>query len=112
MLFFTPAAAPVTVTLNWHCALGPIVAPVSEITPVALVVVSVPPHMAVGPESGTVSPAGSVSLKPTPVKATALVFAMVKVNEVVPLRGMVPAPKALVNVGADTCWTDLRYAIS
>jgi hypothetical protein len=44
VLFFTPAVAPVTVTLNVHVPLAGTVAPLSVITPVAFTVVSVPPH--------------------------------------------------------------------
>ena len=42
VLVYCPEAAPVTVTLNWHCEFTGIVAPVKAI-PVGAVVVSVPP---------------------------------------------------------------------
>jgi hypothetical protein len=72
-----PAVAPVTVTLNWHWPLDAIVAPDSEI-PVGAVVVSVPPHT-VDVLLATVSPVGSVSVKPTPVSVVP-VFEFVMVN--------------------------------
>src|SRR5262249_59878086 len=81
VLVYWPAAAPVTVTLNWHWPLAAIVAPVSEM-PVGAVVVTVPPQI-VAEALATVRPVGSVSVKLTPVSET--VFApglgMVKVSE-------------------------------
>jgi hypothetical protein len=44
VLFCSPAVAPVTVTANVHVPPAATVAPPSEITPVAAVVVRVPPH--------------------------------------------------------------------
>ena len=63
-----PAAAPVTVTLNWHWLFTAMVAPVKAI-PVGAVVVSVPPQT-VAEAFATVKPVGSVSVKATPVRAT------------------------------------------
>jgi len=48
----------------------------------------------------TTRPAGSVSLKPTPVSAVAvLLFWMVKVSEVEPFSGIEAAPNALIMTG-------------
>jgi len=79
------------------------VAPDSEMRPVALVVVTVPPHGEVE-ELATVSPAGSVSIKATPVSATVLAtgLVMVKVNEVVPFGAMFAGTKALAIDGGAT----------
>src|SRR5260370_37205436 len=70
MLFFTPPVVPVTVTLNWQGLLPPVPidAPLRLITPVELVVISVPLQVG-GLESGTVNPPRSVSLKATPGNA-------------------------------------------
>src|ERR1051326_1862297 len=62
---YWPAAAPVTVTLNWHWLFTAIVAPESAM-PVGAVVVSVPPQT-VAVALATVSPVGSVSVNATPV---------------------------------------------
>src|SRR6476661_2587525 len=62
---YWPAAAPVTVTENWHWLLALMVAPVSAM-PVGAVVVSVPPQT-VEVALATVRPVGSVSVKATPV---------------------------------------------
>jgi len=68
--------------------LAAIVAPLNVITPVALVVVKVPPHTVVL-ESATVTPAGSVSVNPTPVSATVeFGLVIVKVRVLVPFTGM------------------------
>ena len=74
---YPPAVAPVTVTLNWHCPLAAMVAPV-KVIPVGAVVVSVPPHT-VAVLLATVNPVGSVSVKPTPLKELP-VFGLVIVN--------------------------------
>src|SRR6266481_2829726 len=83
VLVYWPEAAPVIVTLNWHCELTAIVAPDSA-TPAGLVVVSVPPHT-VAEELATVSPVDNVSAKATPVSGSTFAagFVMVKVNDVV-----------------------------
>jgi hypothetical protein len=72
VLLCKPAVAPVTGTLNVQvvglapCATDP---PLNVILPVEFTVVSVPPQVVVGPESATVSPAGSVSVKAMPVRS-------------------------------------------
>src|SRR6478609_8080374 len=84
-----PAAAPVTVTENWHWLLAAIAAPVRAM-PVGAVVVSVPPQT-VAEALATVKPVGSVSVNATPVRATAFAagFVMVKVSEVVAFSAIV-----------------------
>src|ERR1700730_43594 len=80
VLFFAPPLVPVTVTLNWQVLLPPVPidAPLRLITPVELVVVSVPLQV-VALESATVNPAGRLSVNPTPVRVVAE-FGLVIVN--------------------------------
>jgi hypothetical protein len=95
----TPAAVPVTVTMNEQVPLAASVPPVNEIIPGA-VVVTVPPQVARVP-LGTDSPAGSMSVKLIP-DSDWLVFGLVIVNIklVVPPTGMLASPNPLVSVGA------------
>ena len=97
-----PAAAPVTVTLNWHWLFAAIVAPESAI-PVGAVVVSVPPQTVEVPLA-TVSPVGSVSLNATPVRATALAagLVIVKVSDVVAFSAMLLGLKTFAIEGGAT----------
>ena len=97
-----PAAAPVTVTLNWHWLFAAIVAPVKAI-PVGAVVVSVPPQT-VAEALATVSPVGSVSVNATPVSATAFAagFVIVNVSEVVAFSAMLDGLKTLAIDGGAT----------
>src|SRR5437868_561389 len=83
VLVYWPEVAPVTVMLNTHWLLAAIVAPV-RLIPVGAVVVTVPPQMP-AEAFATVNPVGSVSVKATPVRATALApgLVIVNVNEVV-----------------------------
>lgn len=101
-----PAAAPVTVTLNWHWLFAAMVAPDKAI-PVGAVVVSVPPQT-VAEAFATVSPVGSVSVNATPVSATALAagLVMVKVSEVVAFRAMPLGLKTLAIEGGATTLTE------
>lgn len=78
VLFHTPAAAPVTVTLKEHIPLAARVPPVRVIVPGAVVVTVPPPHVVEVPFA-TVSPAGSVSVNATPVNPR-LEFGFVMVN--------------------------------
>ena len=102
VLVYWPAAAPVTVTLNWHWPLAAIVAPERAI-PVGAVVVSVPPQT-VALAFATVNPVGSVSLKATPVNATAFAagLVMVNVSEVVAFRAMLLGLNTLAIDGGAT----------
>jgi len=105
VLFFTPAVDPVTVTLNAQLPFAAMEPPLKEITPVAAVVVNVPPHCA-AEESATVKPAGNVSVKATPDSAVAVFgLVIVKLNVVVPFSGMVAAPKDLLIAGGATTVT-------
>jgi len=105
MLFLFPAVVPVTVTPNVQLPLAAIEPPVSEMTPVAAVVVNVPPHCAVE-ESATVKPAGKVSENATPVSAVVVFgFVIVKLNVVVPFKAIVAAPKAFEIEGGATTAT-------
>lgn len=63
-----------------------------------------PPQVPVRPLGVEITkPAGSVSLKPTPVSATVvLLFWMVNVSEVDPLSGMLAAPNDLMITGGAT----------
>jgi hypothetical protein len=101
-----PAAAPVTVTLNWHWPPAAIVAPVNAI-PVGAVVVNVPPQT-VAVALATVKPVGSVSLNATPVSATAFAagFVIVKVSDVVAFRAMLLGLKTLAIDGGATTLMD------
>jgi hypothetical protein len=102
-LFLTPLVAPVTVTLNWQLVLVAILPPVNVMVPGARVVSTPPPHAGCAPVVGTVSPAGRVSVTPTPVSPTlAFGFVMVKVSDVVPLTAMFAAPKDLAIDGGAT----------
>src|SRR5712692_7705055 len=77
-LCLIPGVVAVTVTLNMQLEPAAIKAPLSEII-FGPVVVSVPPQVEVGPDVGTVSPEGSVSVNATPVSPT-VVFGLVIVN--------------------------------
>jgi hypothetical protein len=97
VLFCNPAAVPVTFTENVQLALAAIVPPLRLIVFVPAVAVIVPaPHVPVRPFGVEMTnPAGSVSLKTTPVRATVVLgFVMVKLSEVDPFNGMLAAPKA------------------
>jgi hypothetical protein len=102
VLVYCPAAAPVTVTLNWHWLFAAIVAPESAI-PVGAVVVSVPPQT-VAEALATVSPVGSVSVNATPVSATAFAagFVMVNVSDVVAFSAMFAGLNTLAIEGSAT----------
>jgi len=100
VLFCTPATVPVTFTLNVHDPLAATVAPVRlTLLPPAVAAIVPPPHDPVRPFGvATAMPAGNVSVKPTPLSATAFGagFVTVKLRLVVPFRGIVGAPNVLV----------------
>jgi hypothetical protein len=105
VLFCVPAAVPVTLTENVQEALAAIVPPLRLMTFVPATAVIVPaPHVPIRPFGvETTRPAGSVSLKPTPVSATVvLLFWIVKVKLVEPFSGMLAAPNALMMTGGAT----------
>src|SRR6478609_6226059 len=97
-----PAAAPVTVTANWHWLLAAIVAPLRAM-PVGAVVVRVPPQT-VAEAFATVRPVGSVSVNATPVRETAFAAGLVIVNvsDVVAFRAMFDGLNTLAIDGGAT----------
>lgn len=102
VLFFVPAVVPVTLMEKVQLLLAETEAPVSATEPLPAVAVMVPPpQLPVRPLGVDMTrPAGMVSVKLTPVKsALELLFWMVKVRDVEPLRGMFPAPNALMMTG-------------
>jgi hypothetical protein len=98
---FVPAVVASTFTVKVHEPLAGSVAPVKLTLDEPATAVIVPPHEPVRPFGvATTRPAGSVSLKPTPVNAAPLLgFEMVNVRVVVPFTLMLPAPNALLSVG-------------
>jgi len=93
---------PVTFTENVQELLAAIVPPLRLITFVPCVAVIVPaPQEPVRPFGVEITrPAGSVSLKPTPVSdVLVLLFWMVKVKLVEPFSGIEAAPNALIMTG-------------
>ena len=112
VLFCTPAAVPVTLTLNVHDALAASVAPARLTLPDPAAAAIVPPPQApVAPlGAATCSPAGKVSVNPILVSVwLALGFVTVKLNEVAPFRGIVTAPNAFVIPGGEIT---LRFAVA
>src|ERR1041385_5774541 len=101
VLFCTPAAMPFTFRLMVHELFAARVPPVKLIEPDPAAAVAVPPQLLVKPLGvATTKPAGSVSLKATPVSAIDVFgFAMLKVSEVEAFSRMLAAPKAFVIVG-------------
>src|SRR6476646_5881398 len=97
-----PAAAPVTVTENWHWLLAAIVAPLRAM-PVGAVVVRVPPQT-VAEAFATVRPVGSVSVNATPVRETAFAAGLVIVNvsDAVAFRAMFDGLNTLAIDGGAT----------
>jgi hypothetical protein len=100
-----PDAVPVTLACTAQLLLAAMVPPVRVMVPEPATAVAVPPHVFVSPLGvATTIPAGSVSVKATPVSATALAagFVTVKVREVVPFKGIAATPKALAIEGGAT----------
>ena len=104
-----PASTPVTVTLKEVLPPTPIV-PLEKLMVPGAVVTSVP-LPAPNEPLATASPAGSVSMKATPVSATPLAAGLVSVNVkvVLPLSGIETAPKLAAMIGGATtvrlCWS-------
>src|SRR5216683_6989813 len=106
-----PEAAPVTVTLNWQLLFVLIVVPDSVTVFVPLMVrLLVPPQTLLIPLA-TVSPAGSVSVKATPVRATELAagFVIVNCNNVVAFKAI---GEGLNNLAIDGGATLLRLKVA
>jgi hypothetical protein len=101
-----PEATPVTFTMIVQLALTATAPPVSVMLTEPATAVAVPAQLFVNPLGvATTSPVGSVSANATPASATAFAagFVIVNVKEVVPFRGIFPAPKALaIEGGAST----------
>jgi hypothetical protein len=99
---FTPAAVPVTFTLNVQEPLAASVPPLRLTTPVPCVAVIVPPPQdPVSPLGVEITrPEGKVSLNPIPVRVLEL-FALliVKLSDVLPFNGMLAVPNPLLMVG-------------
>jgi hypothetical protein len=98
-----PAAVAVTFTLSVQLAVAATVPPLNVTLPEPATAVAVPPQVFVNTFGvATTVPAGNVSVKATPLRAT--VFAtglvIVKVSEVVPFTATPVAPYALAIVGA------------
>src|SRR5262249_21474786 len=109
VLFCCPAAVPVTFTANVHEELAAMIPPdkLMALVPCVAVIVPAPqePLNPLGVEM--IRPAGSVSLKATPVSPTVvLLFWMVKLKLVEPFNGIEAAPKALLMVGGATTVID------
>jgi hypothetical protein len=105
VLLFTPLVVPVTLTANMQFPLAASVPPESDTLLEPIVAVITPaPHVPVRPFGEAITrPAGKLSVKLTPARALPVFgFVIVKVREVVPLREMLAAPKALLMVGGAT----------
>src|SRR5215510_7295685 len=115
VLLASPAAVPVTLTVSVQEELCVTLPPDRLMTPVPAVAVTLPPQVLVtpgGPATTNVPVAeGSVSLNATPVRSPLagvpglFGLLMVKVTVVVPLSGILAAPKALLIVGGATTVT-------
>jgi hypothetical protein len=105
VLFFTPEVVPVTFTMILQLVLTATVPPLKLTLPLSAAAVAVPPHAlfrALG--FATTNPAGNVSVKATPLSATAFAtgLVMVKVKLVAPFTGIEAAPNALLMLGGVT----------
>jgi len=108
-----PVVVPITFTANVHELFTGIVPPASDRLPEAATAVTVPaPHVPASPFGVAInSPAGSVSVKATPVSETVFAtgFVIVKLRAVEPFNGMLAAVNAFVIVGAAAM---LRFAVA
>jgi len=99
VLLHTPVVAPVTVTKNEQLPLAASVPPLKLIR-FGEVVETMPPQAAVGPEVGTVIPAGRESVNAMPVSPSVeLGLVMLKVRLVVPPSRMLAWPNDFMTVG-------------
>jgi len=101
VLGLAPVVVPVTLILNVHEAPAASVAleMPTEIAPADAVGATLQVLLFRTNSVETTSPAGNGSLKVRPVRVTVVGLLMVKLNEVVPLSGIVEAPKPLLIVG-------------
>src|SRR5712691_6337867 len=105
VLFWSPPAVPSTFTEKVHDADAASDAPDRLITLVAGVAVIVPPPQVPLKPLGVLMtrPAGSVSLKPTPVSVVPVFgLLIVKLSEAVPVTAILGAPNDLLMVGGAT----------
>ena len=104
VLFLAPAVVPVTFTVIVQEPLAGRPPLTSATLPVPATAVTVPPHVFASPFGvATTRPAGSVSVKPTPLSAVpGLGLVSVNVSVVVPFTTMLAAPNALAIVGGAT----------
>ena len=102
VLFWMPAAVPVTFTLKLQEPLAAIVPPDKVMVFVFCVAVMVPlPQEPVRPFGvEIINPAGNVSVNETPDRAIPLGLLMVKLRLVEPFNGILAAPNALLIVAA------------
>ncbi len=104
VLFCAPVLVAVTSTVKVHEALAARVAPDTLTLPdPAAAVIVPPPQLPVKPLGvETVSPAGSVSVKPIPLRERAeLGFDRLKVSDVLPFNGTLTAPNIFAMVGGN-----------
>ena len=109
VLFFVPAVVPVTLTVKLQEPPPAAVPPVSvTVAEPAVAVMTPAPHEPVSPFGvETTRPAGSESVTPTPVSAVAaLGLLIVKLSDVDPFSGILPAPNAFAIVGGATTVID------
>ena len=108
VLFCWPAAMPVIFAEKVQDEFAAIVPPERLIVFVPAVAVIVPaPQEPVSPLGVEMTkPAGSVSLKATPLSDVLLLFWMVKLSDVEPFSGMLAAPNALMITGGPTTVID------
>jgi hypothetical protein len=108
LLFFAPAVAPTTLTLNVHDAVGDLVVPLKLTVPDPATAVIVPlPQLPVRPFGvATTRPAGNVSVKPTLLRVVCVSgLATVNVSVLVPFVAIVVGLNDLVMVGGVTTTT-------
>jgi hypothetical protein len=102
VLFCVPEVVPVTFTANMQAAPAArvVVERLTLLDPAAAVMVP-PPQFPVSPLGvAMICPAGSVSVKPTPLRDELLLgFERLKVSDVVPFNATLAAPNVLLIVG-------------
>jgi hypothetical protein len=103
VLIFVPVVVAVTLSETAHDEFAAMVPPVRDTLPDEATAVAVPPHVLVrAGVDATVRPAGRVSVKASPVSATAFELAIVMVSDVLPPTVIVETPNALLILGAVT----------
>lgn len=102
-MFFIPAVVPVTLTEKLQDAPAARAAPESDTVPdPAVAVIAPPPQVPVRPLGvDMVSPAGSGSVKPTPISVDTPWLVIVKLKLVAPFSGIVADPNDFAIMGTD-----------